>query len=89
MDGINVDCYVEFYANVPSMTFQLVENQMPINYWVDQIAETSRIFCAATNKSNRRAQVYMVIKEIKARQFECELKRWGEWRPISNDKMAL
>jgi hypothetical protein len=36
-------------------------------------------FCTAANSVNRPASVYVVVGGRDARQFSCEMGKWGEW----------
>ena len=35
-------------------------------------------FCVAANRASRRAALYVTLNSAFARQYDCELQRWGE-----------
>jgi hypothetical protein len=77
-----VSCATEYIENVPAMIVGF-RNVQEAQEWLRPFAEqVGGPFCDAANRSGREARVYMTVGTEageRARRWNCELGKWGEW----------
>ena len=83
-----VSCRTENVNGVPSMIVGFptpAEAQAYMPQLAEQIAGP---FCDAANRANRPASLYMTLADSRARHFDCELQRWGDWFELGSRTAA-
>jgi hypothetical protein len=85
-----VSCRTDHVDGVPSMIVGF-PTAAEVKAYMPQVAEqVAGPFCAAANRTNRRASLYMTMPG-RARHYDCELQRWGEWfevKPNASDNRS-
>ena len=83
---VPVTCHTEYVDGVASMIVGFPTTADAEKY-MDAVAEqVAAPFCNAANSANRRASLFITLARAKARHYDCEQQRWGEWFELSQPR---
>ncbi len=90
---VPVTCHTDYVNGVASMIVGFATSadaEAYLNAVAEQVAGP---FCDAANRANRRASLFITLARAKARHYDCEQQRWGDWfdlsRPRARDRSSL
>lgn len=83
---VPVTCHTEYVNGVASMIVGFPTAADAETYLHAVAEQVAAPFCNAANRANRRASLFITLARAKARHYDCEQQRWGEWFELSQPR---
>jgi hypothetical protein len=83
-DGdLPVSCRADYVNGVSAMIVGFPDDAEAEAYMPRVAEQVAGPFCDAANRANRRASLYITLADSRARHYDCEQQKWGDWFELS------
>jgi len=83
---VPISCGTEYVNGVPAMIVGFPTAAVAEAYMRQIADQVTGPFCEAANRARQRAAVFINLANTRARQFDCQERKWSAWFPLSSEE---
>ncbi|HTV18869.1 MAG TPA: hypothetical protein VMG12_09365 [Polyangiaceae bacterium] len=81
--NVPVSCGTDYVNGVPAMIVGFPSPAVAETYMRQVADKVAGPFCDAANRASQRAAVFINMANTRARQFDCQQRKWSAWFPLT------